>query len=78
MGVVCSCETPLLFPPGGSDSTVNVWDIAKQYCTHNLRGSKGVVNLVKFHPDRKILKLLTCSADCSVRVWDLSTSKLVG
>lgn len=57
---------------------VNVWDIHKQYCTHCLRGSKGVVNLVAFHPDHAILRLYTCAADCSIRIWDLKTSKFVG
>ena len=60
---------------GSSDSIVNVWDIEKQYCTHNLRGSQGIVNLVKFHSHQEDLRLFTCAADCSVRVWDLNTSK---
>lgn len=63
---------------GGSDSIVNVWDLGKQYCTHNLRGSIGVVNVTRFHPDVSALKLFTCSvADCNIRVWDLNTSKSV-
>lgn len=57
---------------------VNVWDLEKQYCTHNLRGSSGVVNVTRFHPDSSTLKLYTCSvADCNIRVWDLGTSKSV-
>ena len=70
--------TLLVLFSGGSDSVVNVWDIEKQYCTHCLRGSSGVVNLVTFHPDRTTLRLFTCAADCSVRIWDLKTSKSVG
>ena len=56
---------------------VNVWDMEKQYCTHNFRGSKGVVSLVRFHPDPEALKLFTSCADCSIRVWDLNTSRSV-
>lgn len=61
---------------GSTDSTVKVWDCTKNYCTHNLRGSKGVVGVVRFHPDPDRLLLFTsASIDCSVRVWDLSTSR---
>ena len=28
---------------GSTDSTIKIWDIVKQYCTHNFRGSQGVV-----------------------------------
>ena len=35
--------TCTLLATGGSDATVKVWDVIKQYCTHNLRGHQGVV-----------------------------------
>ena len=64
--------------PGSTDSTVKLWDCTKNYCTHNFRGSKGVVGVVKFHPDPKRLTLFTsASIDYSIRVWDLSTSRSV-
>ncbi|XP_023219052.1 transducin beta-like protein 3 [Centruroides sculpturatus] len=41
-----SCMTfdasDVLLATGGSDSTIKVWDIIKQYCTHNLKGAQGV------------------------------------
>ncbi len=72
--MVYKVATPLSIA-GSSNGTVNVWDCAKQYCTHNFRGSKGIVHLVKFHPDQTVLKLFTSSADCNIRMWDLKTSK---
>ena len=33
----------LFISAGSSDSTVKVWDIIKQYYTHNFKGSQGVV-----------------------------------
>ena len=60
---------------GSTDSTVKVWDCTKNYCTHNFRGSKGMVGVVKFHPNPERLLLFTsASIDCSVRVWDLAKS----
>ena len=35
--------TSTLLATGGSDATIKVWDVVKQYCTHNLRGHQGVV-----------------------------------
>lgn len=61
---------------GSSDSIVKVWDMDKQYCTHNLRGSRGVVHLVQFHPHPDALRLYSSSvADCNIRVWDLRASR---
>ncbi len=31
---------------GSSDATIKVWDVIKGYCTHNLKGSSGVVAYV--------------------------------
>ena len=65
----------LFLAVGSTDSSIKVWDATKHYCTHNLRGSGGVVTLVLFHPSR--LHLITTSTDNSIRVWDLNTSKYV-
>ncbi|KAL8174882.1 UNVERIFIED_CONTAM: Transducin beta-like protein 3 [Gekko kuhli] len=69
--------TSTLLATGGCDSTIKVWDVTKQYCTHNLKGSSGVVHLVKFHPDISQLQLFSSSMDYRIRIWDLKSSKCV-
>ncbi|XP_066497692.1 transducin beta-like protein 3 [Hoplias malabaricus] len=69
--------TSTLLATGGCDGTIKLWDVLKQYCTHNLRGSSGVVHLVQFHPDINLLQLFSSSADCGIRIWDLRTSKCI-
>ncbi|XP_061702886.1 transducin beta-like protein 3 [Syngnathoides biaculeatus] len=68
-------STSTLLATGGCDGTIKLWDVVKQYCTHNLKGSSGVVHLVEFHPDTERLQLLSSSADCAIRLWDLRTSR---
>lgn len=70
-------STSTLLATGSSDSTVKVWDVIKQYYTHNFKGSSGVVSLVCFHPDSKVLQLFSASDDCKIRIWDLSESRCV-
>ncbi|KAJ8344989.1 hypothetical protein SKAU_G00291820 [Synaphobranchus kaupii] len=67
-----------LLATGGCDGTIKLWDVLKQYCTHNLKGSAGVVHLVQFHPDSSVLQLFSSSMDCGIRVWDLRSSQCVG
>ncbi|XP_054851571.1 transducin beta-like protein 3 [Eublepharis macularius] len=69
--------TSTLLATGGCDSTIKVWDVIKQYCTHNLKGSSGVVHLVKFHPDASQLQLFSSSMDYKIRLWDLQSSKCI-
>ncbi|XP_005808812.1 transducin beta-like protein 3 [Xiphophorus maculatus] len=66
-----------LLATGGCDATIKVWDVVKQYCTHNLKGSSGVVHLVQFHPDISRLQLFSSSVDCGIRLWDLRSSQCV-
>uniref|UniRef100_H3BWL6 Transducin beta like 3 n=1 Tax=Tetraodon nigroviridis TaxID=99883 RepID=H3BWL6_TETNG len=70
-------STSTLLATGGCDGTIKLWDVVKQYCTHNLRGSSGVIQLVQFHPDIDRLQLFSSSMDCSIRIWDLSSSQCV-
>uniref|UniRef100_A0A8V5G7Y5 Uncharacterized protein n=1 Tax=Melopsittacus undulatus TaxID=13146 RepID=A0A8V5G7Y5_MELUD len=70
-------STSTLLATGGCDSTIKIWDMIKQYCTHNLKGSSGVVHLVQFHPDMSRLQLFSSSIDYKIRIWDLNSSKCV-
>uniref|UniRef100_A0A8C4ERU6 Transducin beta like 3 n=1 Tax=Dicentrarchus labrax TaxID=13489 RepID=A0A8C4ERU6_DICLA len=70
-------STSTLLATGGCDGTIKLWDVVKQYCTHNLKGSSGVVHLVQFHPDISRLQLFSSSLDCGIRLWDLSSSQCV-
>ncbi len=72
-----SLRSGTLVATGSADRTVKVWDVNRGYCTHNFRGHRGTVSLVRFHPDRKRLLLVSAGEDCSVRLWDLKTSALV-
>ncbi|XP_048761757.2 transducin beta-like protein 3 [Ostrea edulis] len=64
-----------LLATGSSDTTVKLWDIDKQYCTHNLKGHTGVISIVRFHPDNEKLQLFSAADDYKVKVWDLKTSR---
>ncbi|XP_023279049.1 transducin beta-like protein 3 [Seriola lalandi dorsalis] len=70
-------STSTLLATGGCDGTIKIWDVVKQYCTHNLKGSSGVVHLVQFHPDISRLQLFSSSLDCGIRLWDLRSSQCV-
>jgi U3 small nucleolar RNA-associated protein 13 len=51
--------------------------VDKKYCTHNFKGHEGMVTLVKFHPDRKALRLVSASDDCKIMMWDLRKNACV-
>ncbi|XP_043945053.1 transducin beta-like protein 3 [Protopterus annectens] len=70
-------STSTLLATGGCDSTIKIWDVIKQYCTHNLKGSSGVVHVVEFHPDISKLQLFSSSMDYKIRIWDLKSSKCI-
>lgn len=70
-------QTSTLVASGSSDSTIKVWDVERQYCTHNLRGHQGVVTVVQFHPDSSKLQIITAAEDYKIRVWDLTTSTCI-
>lgn len=63
--------TNTLLACGSSDKTIKIYDFEKGFCTHNFRGHKGIVTLVKFHPDPQRLQLFSASDDCTVKMWNL-------
>ncbi|KAH7945877.1 hypothetical protein HPB49_016771 [Dermacentor silvarum] len=71
-------STSTLLASGGCDSTVKVWDIIRQYCTHHLRGAQGVFSVVRFHPDAEVGRLFGAADDYHIHVWGLSKSTLLG
>ncbi|THH13498.1 hypothetical protein EW146_g6731 [Bondarzewia mesenterica] len=79
---VCRADpTSTYLASGAADGTVKVWDIARGFVTHVLRGHGGVVSALAFNFPRMglgleepVLKLVTASVDTKVRVWDLARS----
>jgi len=68
-------QTSTLLASGSSDSTIKVYDVTKQYYTHNFKGSQGVISVLEYHPDPDKLVLFSSSDDGKIRMWDLNTSK---
>ncbi|XP_066291530.1 transducin beta-like protein 3 [Branchiostoma lanceolatum] len=69
--------TSTLLATGGTDSTIKVWHVIQQYCTHNLKGCQGVVSVVAFHPDITKAQVYGAASDYKIHVWDLNTSKCI-
>ncbi len=54
-----------------------MWDVRRQYCTHNLKGGSGVCGVVRFHPDDAGRhRVYGAFSDGRIRVWHLDTSTL--
>ncbi|PVV03309.1 hypothetical protein BB560_002223 [Smittium megazygosporum] len=68
-------ESSTLVASGASDSSIKVWDIKRGYCTHNLRGNKGVITCLKFKSIGNTIYLASGSEDGSIRIYNLNTSK---
>lgn len=64
-----------LLVSGATDGLIRVWDIEQSFCTHQLKGSKGVITLLSFHPDE--LYVVSTADDLLIRVWDLNTSACI-
>ncbi|RKO89298.1 beta-like 3, isoform CRA_b [Blyttiomyces helicus] len=69
--------TSTLVATGSADSTIKVWDVDRGHATHNFKGHSGIISVVRFHPDRRRLRLVSGSDDCKVRVWDLESRSCV-
>ena len=64
-----------LVATGATDGGVRVWDIEGNFCTHQFKGSRGVVGLLKFHPTA--LHLFSSADDLLLKQWDLESGNLV-
>ncbi|KAI0066551.1 WD40 repeat-like protein [Artomyces pyxidatus] len=78
---ICKADpTSTYLASGAADGTVKVWDIARGFVTHVLRGHGGVVSALTWSFPRtaslgleeRALRLITASVDTRVRVWDLA------
>lgn len=51
MPILCLAYDPsgTLVASGSADRSVKVWDVERGYCTHNFKGHKDIVQLVRFH-----------------------------
>jgi len=76
---VCKADpTSTYLASGATDGTVKVWDIARGFPTHVLRGHGGVVSAIAWsYPhaqdlEARKMRLFTASVDTRIRVWDLT------
>ena len=60
-----------LIVTGTSDRVVCVFDYVKGFSTHFLRGHKGMITKVMFHPIPEKLQVFASSVDNTIRMWDL-------
>ena len=60
-----------LVASGSADASAMVFDVTTHNCTHVFRGHRGVLHLVRFHPEPSRLHLYTAAADNEIRAWDL-------
>lgn len=58
---------------GGSDSSIRLWDLNHQTCTHNLRGLQGVVSVLTYHPNHEKNLVYGAADNTKIFAWDLTT-----
>lgn len=59
---------------GSADSTLKVWDIHGAYCTHNFKGHRGIITVVKFQG----LNVFSGGEDGTIRMWSLDKRACIG
>lgn len=74
INVMAFDQTVTLLATGGTDSTVKIWDIIRQYCTHNLKGAIGVFSVTHFHHHKGQFLLFGAADNYHIHVWNLETS----
>jgi U3 small nucleolar RNA-associated protein 13 len=63
-----------LVASGSADSTVKVWDIEGAFCTHNFKGHRGIVTVVKFLNKT----LFSGGEDGTIKMWSLDERVCIG
>lgn len=61
---------------GDSDSTVRIWNASTGVCLKSLNGHRDMVYCTSMYEGNGQRKIVTCSRDQSVCIWDLPTEKL--
>ncbi|XP_046382433.1 transducin beta-like protein 3 [Ischnura elegans] len=68
--------TDSILASGGTDGLVRVWDVDHRSCTQSLRGLKGVVSVLKFHP-RVEEGLIFGADDAMIIAWQFNLNRIV-
>ncbi|KAK6639171.1 hypothetical protein RUM43_007441 [Polyplax serrata] len=66
-----------LLASAGSDSVIRIWDLVHHSCTHALRGSNGVISVVKFHILQNENVVFGCGDDSKISCWSLEKNELL-
>lgn len=80
ISISTSDPTGRLFATGDTAGVVRVWDSRIGHCTHVFKGHGGIVSALSFDIDldSNRARLAVGSGDCRIKLWDLSSKKLVG
>ncbi|XP_077294139.1 transducin beta-like protein 3 [Arctopsyche grandis] len=62
---------------GGSDGTAKIWNILRQTCTHSLKGTQGVFNILTFHPDITKHLLFGSGDDTKIIAWNVESGEQI-